>query len=315
MSIRVLKPGAQTTVQAGPRSGQRHFGVPAGGAADPLSLALANRLVGNDLSAPAFEATFVGPRLRIECDTQIAITGAPATASVNDSPVELHKTIAATAGDELEVGAAELGCRIYIAIRGGLLAEQVLGSMSTYLPAALGGHEGRALQAGDALRLGTREGNALNLHTPVAFRPPITTSLALRACHSVETGLLPKDELDALFGTTWTVGRRADRMGLALEGKTLSVNSDGRMPSAAVFPGTLQCPEDGVPFLLSVDAQTTGGYPRVLQVTRADRHRLGQLRPGDRVQFLRREPDEAIAELRAMHDLLREWLPGVESAI
>ncbi len=315
MSIRVLEGGMQTTIQAGPRSGLRHLGVPASGAADPLSLALANRLVGNDLLAPALEATLVGPRLLIECDTQVSITGASAAATVNGEPVANHESIGLSAGDELDVGAAELGCRTYLAFRGGLLAEHVLGSASTYLPAAIGGHEGRALEAGDALSIAASNSGAVDLQTPMEFRAPIASSVALRACHAVETGLLPEDERHALFSDSWTVGQRADRMGLALEGRTLRIRSDGRLPSAAVFPGTLQCPEDGTPLLLCADAQTTGGYARLLQVTRADRHRLGQLRPGDRVQFLIREPAEAIDELRAVHAAWREWLPGIEAVI
>jgi allophanate hydrolase subunit 2 len=82
-----------------------------------------------------------------------------------------------------------------------------------------------------------------------------------------------------------------------------------------VFPGTVQCPEDGSPFILSVDAGTTGGYPRIAQIARCDRHLLGQMRPGDRVRFLRREPQEAIDELHAKHDYWRKWLPDIESVI
>jgi allophanate hydrolase subunit 2 len=81
------------------------------------------------------------------------------------------------------------------------------------------------------------------------------------------------------------------------------------MPSAGVFPGTVQCPEDGAPYILSVDAGTVGGYPRVAQVARADRHLLGQLKPGDHVRLLYREPDDAVAELRAKIDYWRDWLP------
>ena len=87
------------------------------------------------------------------------------------------------------------------------------------------------------------------------------------------------------------------------------------MPSAPVFPGTIQCPEDGAPFVLSVDSGTTGGYPRIAQVARADRHLLGQMRPGDHVRFLPRQPQEAIDELHAKHDYWRKWLPGIERVI
>ena len=77
------------------------------------------------------------------------------------------------------------------------------------------------------------------------------------------------------------------------------------------FPGTLQCPTEGVPFLLGVDAQTTGGYPRVLQVARADRHLLGQMRPGDHLRMLPRQPQDAINELHAKRDYWQRWLPDV----
>ena len=104
-------------------------------------------------------------------------------------------------------------------------------------------------------------------------------------------------------------------MGLRLDGPALSVSSAGRMPSAAVFPGTIQCPEDGAPYILSVDAGTVGGYPRVAQVARVDRHVLGQLRPGDHLRLLRRDPDEANRELREKVDYWSEWLPDAAQVI
>lgn len=315
MSIRIIKPGMQTTIQSGPRIGLRHLGVPAGGAADPLSLALANKLVGNDLLAPALEVTFVGPRLQFECRTQFALTGASAEAELNGQPVAFHETVNANVGDELMLHPADIGARVYVAIAGGLVADKVLGSTSTYLPAALGGYQGRALQDDDVLQLVDTSKGPVELQTPDNFRPPITSRWLLRACRSVETSVLQDGQRGVLFDTHWKVGRRGDRMGLALEGATLKLNSDGRLPSAPVFPGAIQCPEDGIPFLLGVDAQTTGGYPRVAQVVRADRHLLGQLRPNDDLMLLPRQPEEAIAELRAKHDFWRQWLPGIESVI
>ena len=95
----------------------------------------------------------------------------------------------------------------------------------------------------------------------------------------------------------------------------IDIEHDGRMPSVPVFPGTIQCPNDGIPYLLGIDAGTTGGYPRVGQVARLDRHLIGQLRPGDHLRLLPRKPDEAIAELEAKHAYWRTWLPDVEAVI
>jgi biotin-dependent carboxylase-like uncharacterized protein len=315
MTFRVLKPGLQTTVQAGPRTGLRHLGVPAAGAADALSLALANRLVGNLLLAPGLETTLNGVTIRFEDDGFIAITGARAKAWLNGGRVKLHRTLAVARGDELEIGPARLGVRNYLAVAGGIIVEEVLGSASTYLPAGFGGFQGRALRSGDVVATAPVEKTPEMLKTPKEFRPLSSQSWALRACDGAEVDLLSKESRFDLFDTNFTVGRRADRMGLQLEGARFEVTSAGRLASAPVFPGTIQCPEDGEPFLLSIDAQTIGGYPRVAQVARADRHLIGQLRPGDHVRLLWRDAGSARDELLAKHEYWGQWLPGIRAVI
>ena len=309
----ILKPGLQTTVQSRPRVGLRHQGVPGGGAADPLSLALANRLVGNRWDAPALEATLLGPTLRLEADCAFAVTGAFCDASLGGREFAWHETVFARAGDELRFGPAQADARTYIAFAGGVEADNILGSASTNLQAGFGGHAGRALHAGDVLRVGG--GDVSAMQTPPDFRLPSSSSRALRTCVAAETGLLDEASLAALFDTNWIIDRRADRMGLRLDGATLSVASGGRMPSAAVFPGTVQCPEDGAPYILSVDAGTVGGYPRIAQVARVDRHVLGQLRPGDHLRLLRREHDQAVQELREKIAYWSDWLPDAAQVI
>ena len=313
MTITVIKPGLQSTIQSGPRVGLRHHGVPASGAADPLSLALANQLLGNTWDAPAIEATLLGPTLRFERECAFSITGAVAVLTLNGDEIQPHESMTASAGDELTIGAAEVGARTYLAVAGGFAAAEILGSSSTNLQAGFGGLQGRALMAGDILRI---EPSAVELaRTPDEYRLPMSSTWALRACSANETDWLDDASFGHLFNTNWTVDRRADRMGVRLEGLRLDVSSDGRMPSAGVFPGTVQCPEDGAPYVLSVDAGTVGGYPRIAQVARVDRHALGQLRQGDHVRLLRREPDDAVAELRAKLAYWREWLPDIEEVL
>ena len=309
MSVVVVRPGLLSTLQAGPRTGQRHLGIPGGGAADPLSLALANKLVGNAWDAPAIEATLTGPVLGFDTDTSVAVTGAVAEVALNGREAGLHRSFIARAGDELVIGAVETGVRVYVAVAGGFAAEAVLGSKSTDLQAGFGGCEGRALRSGDRLEAGSV--TAADIETPAEFRPRFSSAGALRACAAAESEWLDDDSFAALFDTNWVVDRRADRMGLRLDGRRLSITSDGRMPSAGVLPGTIQCPEDGAPYLLSVDAGTVGGYPRVAQVARLDRHMLGQLRPGDHVRLLRRMPDDAVAELREKIGCWLPWLPDI----
>ncbi len=313
MSVEVVKPGLQTTLQSRPRHGLRHRGIPSSGAADPLSLASANRLVGNVWDAPALEAAVLAPTLRFKEACTFAVAGAAVDMTLDGILVATHRTVRANAGDTLIAGAITHGARIYIAFAGGIDCATVLGSASTYLQAGFGGLHGRALLAGDELKL--NDTTAKPLTTPDEFRLPLTPSIALRTCTTSETGSLSARSHERFFGENWSVSQRQDRMGIQLEGARLDVRSDGRMPSAAVFPGTVQCPENGVPYLLGVDAGTVGGYPRIAQVARVDRHLIGQLRSGGHVRFLYRDHDAAAEAYRAKLAYWRRWIADIEHVI
>ena len=311
----VVEAGLQTTVQAAPRQGLRHLGVPYAGAADPLSLALANRLVGNDLATPGLEVTLSGMLLRTHVACRVAVTGAACTLSVDGRPAAIHEQLSLEAGEALRIGAAETGVRSYLAVAGGIVVDELLGSASTYLPASLGGYRGRALEAGDRLVVGSAQGRGSAAQTPERYRPDFRGTWSLRVCRGAEFPSLTAESRERLFAGRYTVGRRADRMGVALDGVVLNSDSTGVLDSRPVFPGTLQCPEGGQALLLGVDAQTTGGYPRVAEVIRADRQWIGQLRSGDRLRFLLRDAATARREYAATLGFWREWLPGVEALI
>ena len=304
MSITILQSGVQMTLQGAPRIGTRHLGVPASGPADPLSMALANRLVGNASDATAFEITFGGAGLCFNTPVSFALTGAPASLTLNGEPIKSHVTYAAHEGDELQIAPATQGCRIYVAVAAVLEARRFLGATSTYIPAALGGHEGRALKANDQIskafvRLVPTQ------TTPDDLQPVCSNSYTLRALEGPDFSLVSADVWDEIYTAT----QRASRMGVELTGTFPEVGPDANRPSSAIWPGALQLPPGGRGFLLLADAQTTGGYPHILQVARADLHLLGQMRPGDRVRFLRRTHEQASEALRAKQALLSTWLP------
>jgi len=304
VSFTILQPGVQMTLQGAPRVGNRHLGVPASGPADPLSMALANRLVGNASSATAIEVTFGGATIRFDTPVSFAITGALSDLTLAGRPVAAHMALYAQAGGTLRIEPAQQGCRVYIAIAAALEAKDFLSSTSTYLPAALGGHAGRVLKPGDTVRfVGAR--NVPELATPRDLQPVCSNSYTLRAVEGPDHPA----RAHGLWDSSFTVTQRASRMGIELEGDFLRVAESANRPSSAIFPGALQLPPERRGFLLLSDAQTTGGYPHILQVVRADRHLLGQVRPGDRIRFLHRTRQQAIDALRAKQALLSSWLP------
>jgi len=315
MSMVVTRAGLQTTIQAQPRVGQRHLGVPLCGPADPLSMALANRLLGNAAATPALEVTLSGCDLTFEAATRVAITGAPCDIALNGKPINMHKAYDVQNGDQLQIGPAQKAVRSYVAVGGGLLGETFLGSASTYMPASFGGHEGRALRNKDRVGIAPAKNAEAETQTPPEFRPQFSNAWAMRACAQRNFVDLNEDDQVALFNTNFSVSGRGDRMGIQLLGKTFDLPTAGYLDSDPIFPGCVQCPSDGVPYLLAVDAQTTGGYAQLAQVGRVDRHLIGQLRAGDHVRLLVRSPEEAAEDLHEMHDYWRRWLPDIGSVI
>ena len=311
MTIVIDKPGLQTTVQAAPFSGHRHVGMPAAGAADGLSACLANRLVDKNPTAPTLEITIDEMAFIARKTCAIAVAGAAEYVKVNDETATLYRSVRLTAGDKVRIGPARTGCRSYVAFAGNPSWKPVLGSWSTCLQAGLGGYEGRALLAGDILEFSANTFPSDAIETPDQFIPNLSGSYLLRVTEGPEFTKLEEDSRHRLFSDKWQSGQRSSRMGTILTGTPLELQDHNTMPSAAVFPGTIQCPPDGAPFLLGPDAQTTGGYPRVAQVIRADRHLIGQLRPGDRVQLVLTSPEKAQEIYRQKLKLLQPWLGDI----
>lgn len=315
-AIRVLAPGLSTTVQDLGRPGYRAAGVPPGGAADPLALAIANLLVGNDEGASALELTLAGPTLLFGADTAAALCGAPFEAWLDGEAMEPMRPYYVPKGAVLSVRRAAAGCRGVLAVAGGIAVPQVLGSRSTYARTRLGGLAGRPLQADDLLPLGPPEARARRLLARLrgrggARRGPFAAArelaapaplpgqapCAVRAQRGPEASRFAPDALRRFFGEPYTVRPEADRMGARLAGPPLAPQDAASMVSEAVAAGAVQVPPDGQPIVLLPDCGTTGGYPRIAQVAAVDLPLLGQLRPGAKLSFR----EISLAEAEALY--------------
>jgi biotin-dependent carboxylase-like uncharacterized protein len=295
--IEVVQPGALSSVQdAVGRPGWRHLGVPVGGAADPWSASLANRLVGNPDTAGLLEMTLHGASLRFESAAAVALTGglkasADGLALVAARPTRLRPR------SVLRVGSGT-GARGYLAVAGGIAVEAVLGSVSTDLRSGYGGLNGRPLQAGDRLEIGAPSG-------PLRQSP----SLRREGRGPVRLAAGPHPDsasLDALVGRPWRVSDAADRTGVRLVER---LEGGGEVASMGLPLGAIQLPPDGRPIIMLVDRPVTGGYPVPAVVIRADIGRVAQLRPGDEVAFASVSLEEAREALRRAEDELAALEP------
>lgn len=305
MAITVIRPGMLTTVQDLGRSGRRSLGVPPGGAADTLALRIVNLLVGNDEGAAALEFTLLGPELEFSADTTIAVGGGDFIGAV-----PRWQPLRVRAGERLKFGAARSGCRGYLAVAGGLDVPEVLGSHGTYLRAALGGWEGRALREGDVLPAKGIVRDVLGQwRIDERILPAYSTSPTVRFVAGAQAA-----EFGGTFASAeFRVTAKSDRMGVRLAGPKVMRSVARELVSTTVVPGTVQVPPDGQPIVLLADAQTIGGYPQIGHVVTVDLPLVAQLRPGDSLRF-GEVSLEAARELVRIREraiaMLREGLAG-----
>lgn len=312
MSIKIIKPGVQTTLQDEGRFGYRHIGVGSGGAMDVFAMKVSNYLCGNDEKKAVIEMNFPAPEILFQQDAMISLAGADFSATINDAAVPVWQTVLVKKGSILKCKQPLKGAKLYLAVKGGWQAQQWLNSYSTHLKLAAGGHNGMALQK-----------DAVVDFVAAAFTISETKILPWRIAqlgldkiyrqqnHIRYTNGAEYHWLDALSQqnftqNNFTISHQSDRMGFRLNGNHLSQQFTGEMISSAVDEGTVQLLPDGNCIVLMADHQTTGGYPRIASVIKADLPQLAQLTPGKSIHFKPVHIKEAEEALISMHETLAE---------
>ncbi|WP_435017069.1 biotin-dependent carboxyltransferase family protein [Tundrisphaera sp. TA3] len=300
MGLIVLQPGLATTVQDRGRVGYRSWGVPVGGAFDGTSSGLANALLGNHPDDATLEMTLVGGEYLAEGDMAFALAGAPMMVRVHPTAghawnLTVPQSFSLRRGDRLLVGGTPAGARAYLAVRGGWQTPLILGSRSA---------ENR-LEVGD--RLDAAPGST-PVRRPSAWPWGVCrqASRPIRFVDGPDAGSVTS-MAGALDGIEFTVSTRSDRMGLRLEGPPVVAAIGHDRPSMPVAPGAIQV-AGGSPMILGVAGGTMGGYPHVAHVISADLDRLGQLRPGQAIRFIRVAVEEARRIDRSERSARRRWM-------
>ena len=305
MTAIVQRAGFLTSVQDLGRTGFRQLGVSTSGALDPFALRVANVLVGNDEGAAGLEITLGGLQLRFEDERIVAWCGGEFDVQIGSRVLPAGHVAHLQRGDELKFARAQIGCRCWLAISGGIDVPVVLGSRSTDLRANFGGIEGRALRDGDVVLLARQSGSSppatgiSSWTAPHDWVSPASCHPSLRFIRGVDWNRFDDVTIQRFTNHEFSVSPDSDRMGVRLDGPELKREEETDLISEAVAPGTIQVPPSGKPILLLGDCQTIGGYPKIAHVITVDLGVAAQLRAGDGVRFFE-------VSLQDAHRLLME---------
>jgi biotin-dependent carboxylase-like uncharacterized protein len=320
MAIKVVKPGLSTTVQDLGRPGYYHIGIPISGGMDRFALRAANILVGNPENAAVLEVAFLGPELEFTSDATVAVTGAELPPKVDGVERATWTSFPIKKGQTLSFAFLKSGARTYIAVSGGIDVPLVLGSRSTYALGALGGHNGRKLEAGDELPVVAASGIA-GRTVPIELRRAPGSPAVLRMMPGLYWHRISDAAGKHFFEDMWKVAPEADRIGYRFRGgralefvrreQPFGAGSDPSNIVDACYPyGSVQVPSGAEPIVLHRDAVSGGGYFMIGTVISADLDLIGQLQPHapavfapvsmDQALAARHERQELIAKVRAL---------------
>lgn len=312
-AIQVVDPGLMTTVQDYPgRVAMWAVGVPPSGPMDDLSHRLANAIVGNADNAAALEVTLSGPKLKFLASAVVAVTGAVVPVTVDGVEVPQWQSVTVGAGQVLSVGATSGGSRAYIAIAGGLEVPEYLGSKSTFPGGSMGGHQGRALRAGDMLPMGLTSEPVVSVgaEVPIGWRPKAPAAdtpwqIAVLPGPQANPDYFTDEDVSVFFQTTFKVHHNSNRLGIRLEGPrpqfTRTDGGEGGSHPSNVLDhvyalGTINYTGD-MPIVLAVDGPSLGGFVCPATILTTEQWKMGQVRPGDGIVF-KKTTIEAAVEAR-----------------
>ncbi|WKV11654.1 biotin-dependent carboxyltransferase family protein [Marivirga harenae] len=284
LTLIFLKAGMQTTVQDQGRAGLQHLGVPIGGALDKRSAELANYLVGNNQQTPVLEITMMGPEILFDTDALVAVTGAQFDIYIDNRIVKNEEAFHVKSGTIVRFGQLNYGCRAYMAVAGKWNAKKWKGSASPILQAAEATPDS-IIKKGSKLKIESAHLNKNGTLDKNTSTPPLANKIRLKVKAGPEFENISRTAIAKFFGQGHLITQDANRMGYRLKTELTALEEKKEMISSGIIPGTVQLTSSGQPIILLNDAQTTGGYPRIVNIIAKDLDQIAQLKPGDEIWF------------------------------
>ncbi|WP_109299086.1 biotin-dependent carboxyltransferase family protein [Aquimarina sp. AU474] len=276
--VEIIKPGLFTTIQDKGRFGFSKYGIPKSGPMDEVAFDFANSLLGNQENCACIEWTLQAPILKFNEPTLICLTGSLVDAFLNGEKVEMYRQVKIVKNDILTINFCKNKLYGYVGIENGFQSDVVLKSRSFY-PAVT---PKSTLKKGDILPyLTSRNTNDQFSSLVKSSHKNITNHIEVY--QGIEFDLLSNSQKEYLLETEFTISSKRNRMAIQLK-EELS-NTLPSIITAPVLPGTVQLTPSGKLIVLMRDCQTTGGYPRVLQLSSSAINQIAQKRTNQKVKF------------------------------
>lgn len=279
--IEVIEISGIATFQDSGRRGYQSFGVPVSGAMDWFAYQVANQLVGNSKDATVIEIGLGEATFRAKRDCVLAVTGAGFEVQNYLWTFPLWTSFYVRAGWVVQIKKTSGGNWTYLAVAGGFDVPKVLGSSSSYIRGGIGS----AIQVGDILQSGKPSTEL----TKIAARDfPVQKFMSYSQTPTVEVISGPQRERfdNTLFENEYTLSKSFDRMGYRLEGIEIESSDKTELISEGMTMGSIQITNQGQPIVMMADSPTTGGYPKIGNVIKADLPLLAQCEASNsKIQF------------------------------
>ena len=277
--IEVLQPGLFSTIQDLGRYGFLKYGVPLSGSMDTYAAKIGNLILNNPVNVAVLEITQMGPKLQFRAATKIVITGADLSPEINKISVGNNSIHSINSGDILSFGKRKSGCRAYLSISGGFQSSESLKSKSWYE----GITEFSKMTKGKSLAFESASVSGLDTHAKVKINSDYLSEKEIQVFPGPEYGYLYEKEKKLLASTQFSVDKKNNRMAIQLQ-ETIQNNLDPII-TGPVIPGTIQLTPSGNLIILMRDCQTTGGYPRIFQLSEIAMNIISQKVLGDKIIF------------------------------
>lgn len=294
------------SLQDGGRKAYARYGIASAGAMDWARHAMVNRMLDKPLYATVIEIgpAGIGITLISGC-LQFSFAGPRFVVQIDGRPISSPARAILQQGQHLEITPDSGAMWGYLGVQGEFAAQKYLGS-----------HAENSVSGMRAISVA--QGKQLSLLDSAHIMPVASAYIDPYIAYEQQAiGIVPASQYThftrqmraVLVSQSLTIEARFDRMAYRLMGVQLECENGYDILSDGITMGAIQVPGDGQPFILMADHQTTGGYPKIACVCKADLPRIAQMAAGKHFRLHWQTIERAFQRWVVVNQQIKNMLP------